>query len=128
MTPPVPDSPTLGEIVRRLDEVSRRLDEVSNRLEQREARMAAEYVRRDVAEAREQADAVQIRGIEAEVHSLSKRLDNAATHVDVKKVEDRMTRTEDQRRTDRNLVLASLVFPLILLLIGAVVGGVMATS
>lgn len=122
------DAPTLGEIVRRLDEVSRRLDDVSNRLDQREARMAAEYVRRDVFDAVQQADGVQTRGIEAEIHSLTKRLESTASQTEVKKIEDRMTRTEDQRRVDRNLVLASLVFPLLLLLLGAVVGGVVATS
>lgn len=112
---------TLGEIVRRLDEVSRRLDEVSFRLEQRQSQMEAAYVRKDVFEAVQQADGIQLRGIESEVHSLSKRLDLTATEAQVRKLDDRMTRTEDQRRVDRNLLLASLAFPLLLLLIGALI-------
>lgn len=119
---------TFGEIVRRLDEVSRRLDEVSTRLELRQQQMEAAYVRKDVFEAVQQADGVQLRGIEAEVHNIGKRLDQAATETQVKKLDDRMTRTEDQRRADRNLMLASLAFPLLLLLLSAVVASVMATS
>lgn len=122
------DDHTFGEIVRRLDEVSRRLDEVSSRLEQRQAQMEAAYIRKDVFEAVQQADGLQMRGLEGEIHSLTKRLDATASEAAVKKLDDRMTRTEDQRRSDRNLVLASLVFPLVLLLLGAVVGGVVATS
>lgn len=112
---------TFGEIVRRLDEVSRRLDEVSTRLELRQQQMEAAYVRKDVFEAVQQADGIQVRGIEAEVHSLSKRLDLTATETQVRRLDERMTRTEDQRRTDRNLLLASLAFPLLLLLIGALI-------
>lgn len=122
------DEMTFGEVVRRLDEVSRRLDEVSTRLELRQQQMEAAYVRKDVYAADQQADGIQVRGIEAEVHSLSKRIDVTATEGQVKKLDDRMTRTEDQRRQDRNLILASLVFPLLLLVIGAVIGGVVATS
>lgn len=112
---------TFGEIVRRLDEVSRRLDEVSTRLELRQQQMEAAYVRKDVFEAVQQADGIQARGIESEVHSLSKRLDLTASEAQVQKLDDRMTRTEDQRRVDRNLLLASLAFPLLLLLIGALI-------
>lgn len=97
------DTPTLGEVVRRLDDVSRRLDDVSSRLDQRETRMAAEYVRRDVFEATQQTDGVQMRGLESEHHNLKKRLDRA----------------EDQRRQDRALVLSSLAFPLLVLILGA---------
>jgi ABC-type multidrug transport system fused ATPase/permease subunit len=117
----VSEEHTLGEIVRRLDEVSRRLDEVSTRLEQRQSQMEAAYVRKDVFEAVQQADGVQLRGIESEMHSLSKRMDAAATATQVQTLDARMTRTEDQRRTDRNLLLASLVFPLVLLLVGVLI-------
>lgn len=108
------DAPTLGEIVRRLDDISRRLDEVSHRLDQREIRMAAEYVRRDVFEAVQTADAIQVRGIEGETHSLGKRLDAEATQLAA-----RIIRTEDQRRQDRALLLGSLAFPLLVMLLGA---------
>lgn len=118
---------TPGEIVRRLDEVSRRLDDVSTRLELRQQQMEAAYVRKDVFEAVQQADALQVRGLEGEVHSLTNRLESTATHVEVRKLEDRMTRTEDQRRTDRNLLLASLAFPLLVMLIGAVIASAVAT-
>lgn len=115
------DDHTFGEIVRRLDEVSRRLDEVSGRLEARHAQMEAAYVRKDVFDAVQQADGIQVRGIEAEVQNVHKRLDLTATETQVQKLDDRMTRTEDQRRTDRNLLLASLAFPLLLLLVGALI-------
>jgi hypothetical protein len=97
------DAPTLGEVVRRLDDVSRRLDDISARVEQREARMEAAYVRKDVFDAVQASDAVQMRGIEGEVHSIGKRLDT----------------TEDRRRQDRALLLGSLAFPLLVILLGA---------
>lgn len=97
------DSPTLGEVVRRLDEVSRRLDGVSARLDQREVRMDADYMRKDVAEEREQTTAVQLRGLESEQHNIIKRLDTI----------------EERRRQDRALLLGSLAFPLLVALIGA---------
>jgi hypothetical protein len=98
------DAPTLGEVVRRLDEVSRRLDDVSARLEQRASQMEAAFVRKDVFEAVQQSDAIQMRGLEGETHSLGKRLDTV----------------EDRRRQDRALLLGSLAFPLLVALIVAV--------
>lgn len=98
-------APTLGEVVRRLDDVSRRLDEITARVEAREARMEAAFVRKDVFEAVQVADATQVRGIESEVHTIIKRLDLA----------------EERRRTDRALLFTSLIAPLLLMLIGAVV-------
>jgi hypothetical protein len=97
------DAWSLPEVVRRLDEVSKRLDDVSARLEQRAAQMEAAFVRKDVFEAVQQADAVQMRGIEGEIHSLSKRMDTS----------------EDRRRADRALLLGSLAFPLLVALLGA---------
>lgn len=96
-------APTLGEVVRRLDDVSRRLDEVSSRLEQRAAQMETAFVRKDVFEAVQQSDAIQMRGLEGETHSIGKRLDTI----------------EDRRRADRALLLGSLAFPLLVTLIGA---------
>jgi hypothetical protein len=119
------DAPTLGEVVRRLDEVSRRLDDVSTRLDQREVRMAAEYQRRDVAEAQAQADAIQLRGLEAEQHSIGKRLDAEAAALarrldtETSALSVRLNRAEDQRRQDRALLLGSLAFPLLVMLLGA---------
>jgi hypothetical protein len=99
----VTDAPTLSEVVRRLDDVSRRLDDVSARLEQRASQMEVAFVRKDVFEAVQSSDAIQIRGIESEVHSIGKRLDA----------------TEDRRRADRALLLGSLAFPLLVVLLGA---------
>lgn len=97
------NAPTLGEVVRRMDEVSRRLDEITARVELRESRMEAAYVRKDVFEAVQAADASQMRGLEGEVHSVGKRLDT----------------TEERRRQDRALLLGSLAFPLLVTLLGA---------
>lgn len=99
------NGPTLGEVVRRLDDVSRRLDEITLRVEAREVRMELAFVRKDVFDAVQAADAAQIRGLEEEVHKTGKRLDV----------------TEDRRRADRALLLGSLAFPLLVLLITAVV-------
>lgn len=98
------DAPTLGEVVRRLDDISRRLDDITARVEQRESRMEASYVRKDVFEAVQASDATQMRGLEGEVHSIGKRLDT----------------TEERRRQDRALLLGSLAFPLLVILLGAV--------
>lgn len=98
------DAPTLGEIVRRLDDVSRRLDDITLRVEAREVRMELAFVRKDVFEAVQASDAIQMRGLEGEVHSISKRLDT----------------TEDRRRQDRALLLGSLAFPLLVTIIAAV--------
>lgn len=111
------EAPAPGEVWRLLNKIDKRLDEMARQTIEREKL----FVRMDVFEAVQQADGIQARGIEGEVHSLSKRMDNVATHTEVKKLEDRMTRTEDQRRTDRNLLLASLAFPLLLLLVGALI-------
>lgn len=99
------DVPTPGEMVRRLDEVSRRLDEVSRRVEDREQRMEAAFVRKDVFDARRQTDDVESAGIARELNSLSKRMDD----------------TEAHRRTDRNLLLSGLAFPLLVAMLVAVV-------
>lgn len=99
------DAPSLGEVVRRLDDVSRRLDEITLRVEAREVRMELAFVRKDVFDAIQASDSAQLRGLEQEVHKAGKRLDA----------------TEDRRRADRAVLLTGLAFPLLVLLIAAVV-------
>lgn len=117
------DVPGSAEMFRLLTRIDKRLDDMERRSTEREK----DFVRVDVFNAQQQADAVQMRGLEGEVHSLTNRFESVATHSEVRKLEDRLTRTEDQRRGDRNLLLASLAFPLLVMLIGAVVASVVAT-
>ncbi len=98
------DAPTLGEVVRRLYDIVRRLDEMQRANAEREARYEQTYVRLDVFQARETADAIQVRGIEGEVHSLGKRLEQQ----------------EERRRTDRALLFTSLIAPLLVAAITAI--------
>jgi hypothetical protein len=60
--------------------------------------------------AREATDAVQLRGIEGEIHSLSKRFDATDT---------RISTMAERRRQDRTVLLLGLAFPLIIALISA---------
>lgn len=104
------DGPSLGEVVRRLDDIVARLDEMQRSTADREARFEKIYVRGDVFEAVQATDAVQMRGIEGEIHSLEKRFD--ATDA-------RISTVEERRRQDRVLVLSGLAFPLIVALLTA---------
>ncbi len=104
------NGPTLGEVVRRLEDIVVRLDEIQRGTAEREARFEKTYVRVDVFEAVQATDAVQLRGIEGEIHSLSKRFD--ATDA-------RISTVEERRRQDRALVLSGLAFPLIIALLTA---------
>jgi hypothetical protein len=104
------DGPSLGEVVRRLEDIVARLDEMQRTSAEREARNEKIYVRADVFAAREATDAVQLRGIEGEIHSLSKRFDATET---------RISTMEERRRQDRALVLSGLAFPLIVALLTA---------
>lgn len=93
------DVPSPGEIWRLLNKIDKRLDLISEQQVEREKL----FVRQDVFEAVQAADALQMRGLEQEVHSVSKRLDT----------------TEERRRQDRALLLGSLAFPLLVTLLGA---------
>jgi predicted RNA-binding protein len=104
------DGPSLGEVVRRLEDIVARLDEMQRATAEREARFETIYVRSDVFKAVQATDAVQISGLEAEIHSLVKRFD--ATDARIGTVEER-------RRQDRALVLSGLAFPLIIALLTA---------
>jgi hypothetical protein len=105
------DGPSLGEVVRRLEDIVARLDEMQRGTAEREARFEKTYVRSDVFQAVQATDAVQVRGLEGEIHSLSKRFD--ATDARINTIEER-------RRQDRALVLSSLAFPLIIAVVTAV--------
>jgi predicted RNA-binding protein len=106
------DGASLGEVVRRIEDIVARLDEMQRGTAEREARFEKTYVRSDVFQAVQTTDAVQIRGIEGELHSLAKRYD--AT-------EARISTIEERRRQDRALVLSGLAFPLIVALLTALV-------
>ena len=100
-----PDTPTLGEIVRRLDEIARRMERIAQDATERERL----FVRTDVFEERQKTDLIQMRGLEAEVHSIGKRLDAA----------------EERARSTRVLLWTSLAAPLLVgLVLAAVLAGV----
>jgi hypothetical protein len=104
------NGPSLGEVVRRLEDVVARLDEMQRGTADLQARFEKIYVRSDVFQQVQATDAVQVRGLEGEIHSLAKRFD--ATDA-------RISTIEERRRQDRALVLSGLAFPLLVALITA---------
>jgi hypothetical protein len=104
------DGPSMGELMRRIEDIVARLDEMQRGTAEREARFEKTYVRSDVFREVQATDAVQVRGIEAEIHSLSKRFDATDTRIGT---------IEERRRQDRALVLSGLAFPLIVALLTA---------
>jgi predicted RNA-binding protein len=104
------DGPSLGEVVRRLEDIVARLDEMQRATAEREARFETIYVRADVFRAVQATDAVQMSGLEAEIHSLVKRFDATDTRIGT---------VEERRRQDRALVLSGLAFPLVIALLTA---------
>lgn len=97
------NAPTLGEVMRRLDDIVRRVDACSHQLTEASAKNEKTYVRIDVFEARQAADAVHMNGLETEVHSISKRMED----------------NENRRRTDRALVFSALIAPILVALVTA---------
>lgn len=97
------DAPTLPEVVRRLDDAVRELREMRREMGEDRKEFQARFLPRAEFDLSQQADAIQIRGLEGEVHTIKKRLDT----------------TEERRRQDRALILGSLAFPLLVILLGA---------
>jgi cell division protein ZapA (FtsZ GTPase activity inhibitor) len=98
------DAPTLGEVVRRIDAAVTELREMRREIADDRRRMTAEFLSKETAEEREATTALQIAGLEKEIHSTGKRLDTI----------------ESNRRQDRALLLGNLAFPLLVILLGAV--------
>lgn len=98
-----PDAPTLGELMRVVVDIRQQLTDMRQQAAEREKL----FVRADVFEARQASDAIQLNGLEKEVHSVSKRLDAA----------------EERARSTRWLVWSSLIAPL---LVGLVLAAVLA--
>lgn len=92
-----PDGPTLGEIMRGVADIKSQLAEMKQQAAEREKL----FVRADVFEARQALDAVQMGGLEREVHSVGKRLDAA----------------DERARSTRILLWTSLAAPLLVGLI-----------
>lgn len=97
------DAPTLPEVVRRLDAAVTELREMRREIGEDRKTFETRYLPRAEFDLSQQADAIQVRGLEGEVHTIKKRLDT----------------TEDRRRQDRALLLGSLAFPLLVTLLGA---------
>ena len=87
----MPDEPTLGEVLRRLDEVSRQLIDTSREMKEDRKSAAATYVRQDVYIAQRQADAAVL----------------ADTHGDIQSIKDDRRKDADWKR-QQNLFLAGL--------------------
>jgi hypothetical protein len=104
------DGPSMGELMRRIEDIVARLDEMQRGTAEREARFEKTYVRADVFQQVQATDAVQVRGIEGELHSLAKRFD--ATDL-------RISTMQERRRQDRTVLLLGLAFPLIIALLTA---------
>lgn len=97
------DAPTLPEVVRQVAAAVAELRELRREIAEDRKTSEARFLPRSEFDLSQQTDAVQIRGLEGEVHNIKKRLDTA----------------EDRRRQDRALLLGSLAFPLLVTLLGA---------
>jgi chromosome segregation ATPase len=126
------DGPSVGELMRRIEDIVGRLDEMQRSTAERESRFEKTYVRSDVFQAVQTTDAVQIRGIEHEIHSLGKRFDAVEGRLgtveerrkqerkqDADDADARISKIEERRRQDRTVLLLGLAFPLIVALISA---------
>ncbi len=133
------DDITLGEAVRLMEALGRRVDDVVRRLEEaaragaeREARFESLFLPRREFELSQQADAIEMRGLTAEVHKVGKQQDACeaqrradAIQWDQRRKEDQLAsdarwkEATDRRRADRTLVLSALVFPILVAIITA---------
>jgi hypothetical protein len=116
---------TLHEVIRRLDDVVRETRETRRELVDSATRSEATYLRKAEFQLAQQTDASIIRGLENEVHSLSKRLETTGSMLErsVKDQADEIKRIEERRRTDRMWLVGGLAFPLIIMLVAAVMLG-----
>ncbi len=123
--PDLDGSPTLGEVVRRLDEAIREIRETRREMAESHSRTEATYLRKTEFASEQQTNAVVIRGLENEVHSTSRRLDalDRDLKAALKESATELLRVEERRRVDRMWLIGGLAFPLILMLIGAVILG-----
>jgi tetrahydromethanopterin S-methyltransferase subunit G len=119
----VADEPTLGELFRRLDAAVTEVRELRREIAEDRQRFELKFLPRAEFDLAQHSDAIVIRGLENETHSVAKRLDNVEAKIDAKSREmhQRIDKVEERRRADRALVLTGLAFPLILLLIGALI-------
>lgn len=66
----MPDEPTLGEVIRRLDDVSRQLVELTREIKDDRSANAATFVRQDVYVAQRQADGAVVADLHGEIRTL----------------------------------------------------------
>ncbi len=123
--PDLDGSPTLGEVVRRLEEAIREIRETRRELSDSQARSEATFLRKSEFLVTRQTDDVVIRGLDNSVHSATRRLDSLGAEVKdgFKEITSELQRIEDRHRTDRMWLIGGLAFPLIIMLIGAVILG-----
>ncbi|HET7303639.1 MAG TPA: hypothetical protein VFJ12_03685 [Segeticoccus sp.] len=66
----MPDEPTLGEVMRRLDETSRQLADLAGQMREDRNHAAATYVRQDVYVAQRQADHAVVADLQTDIASV----------------------------------------------------------
>lgn len=139
------DVPTPAEMFRLLTRVDKRLDDIDRHSSERERDFEADFVRKETFNAVRATDDTQAKGFENELHSVVKRFDSLETKLDTRfkdleaksdakdrDLESKLdTKTKDlkthidaiegNRRTDRMWIIGGLGFPLILMLISAIV-------
>jgi hypothetical protein len=112
---------TLGEVARRLEEVVSELREMRREAAEDRQRFEARFLPRAEFDLAQQSDAILIRGLENETHSVARRLDAVDNKVDVKAKElyERVDKVEERRRVERALLWTSLGAPVLILLLSA---------
>lgn len=66
----MPDEPTLGEVMRRLDAVSRTLGDIAQQMREDRQHAAATYVRRDVFDEARRADQSAVREVAKDLDTM----------------------------------------------------------
>lgn len=116
----------LAAAVDRLNEVVQEmramLAEIRQEIAEDRRTLEAKYLPRVEFTLTQATDAVQIRGLEGELHSLAKRVESVTATVaeNDRAAATRIKEVEDRRRADRALLLGGLAFPFIMLLLSAV--------
>jgi hypothetical protein len=115
------DSPTLGEVVRRLDDAVRELREMRREIAEDRSRFEARFLPRAEFDLSQATDAIQMSGLERETHSVGKRLDAVEIKSDEKiaEVAKGLKEIEQRRRSERMWLIGAVVMPSVLLLLNA---------
>lgn len=75
----MPDEPTLGEVMRRLEETSRQLADLAAQMRDDRAHAAQTYVRQDVYLAQRQADHAVVADLQGDIKAVDTKVDSTET-------------------------------------------------